>query len=51
MIAIDGEGVAGNPTDVGSFPSKAYPYNFRLYAVNYNILRIMSGMGGLAYSN
>jgi hypothetical protein len=35
----------------GSFPSKAYPYNFRLYAVNYNIFRIMSGMGGLAYSN
>lgn len=23
----------------------------RVYAVNYNILRIMSGMGGLAYSN
>jgi hypothetical protein len=23
----------------------------RIYAVNYNILRIMSGMGGLAYSN
>jgi hypothetical protein len=35
----------------GTFPSKAYPYNFRLYAVNYNIFRIMSGMGGLAYSN
>ena len=35
----------------GSFPSKAYPYNFRMYAVNYNIFRIMSGMGGLAYSN
>jgi hypothetical protein len=35
----------------GSFPSKASPYNFRIYAVNYNILRIMSGMGGLAYSN
>ena len=35
----------------GTFPSKAYPYNFRIYAVNYNILRIMSGMGGLAYSN
>ena len=35
----------------GTYPSKAYPYNFRLYAVNYNILRIMSGMGGLAYSN
>jgi hypothetical protein len=43
-----------NPTagsDDGSFPSKQYPYNFRLYAVNYNIFRIMSGMGGLAYSN
>jgi hypothetical protein len=38
-------------TDNGSYPSKAYPYNFRLYAVNYNIFRIMSGMGGLAYSN
>ena len=24
---------------------------FYLYAVNYNVLRIMSGMGGLAYSN
>jgi hypothetical protein len=35
----------------GTFPSKAYPYNFRMYAVNYNIFRIMSGMGGLAYSN
>jgi hypothetical protein len=35
----------------GTFPSKNFPYNFRLYAVNYNIFRIMSGMGGLAYSN
>jgi hypothetical protein len=35
----------------GTFPSKSYPYNFRLYAVNYNIFRVMSGMGGLAYSN
>ena len=26
-------------------------YNVRVYAVNYNILRIMSGMAGLAYSN
>ncbi len=44
-----------NPTsaenDSGLFPSKAFPYNFRLYAVNYNIFRVMSGMGGLAYSN
>ncbi len=40
-----------NGSDDGSYPSKAYPYNFRMYAVNYNIFRIMSGMGGLAYSN
>ena len=25
--------------------------NYHVYAVNYNVLRIMSGMGGLAYSN
>jgi hypothetical protein len=25
--------------------------NVRVYAVNYNVLRIMSGMGGLAYTN
>jgi hypothetical protein len=23
----------------------------KVFAVNYNVLRIMSGMGGLAYSN
>jgi hypothetical protein len=23
----------------------------KIFAVNYNVLRIMSGMGGLAYSN
>jgi len=23
----------------------------KIYATNYNVLRIMSGMGGLAYSN
>jgi len=27
------------------------PIGYNLYAINYNILRIMSGMGGLAYSN
>jgi hypothetical protein len=26
-------------------------YDVRVYALNYNILRVMSGMGGLAYSN
>jgi hypothetical protein len=42
------DSVIGN---AGTYPSKAYPFNFRMYAVNYNIFRIMSGMGGLAYSN
>ena len=36
-----------NPTtDGGTAAAKV-----RVYAVNYNVLRIMSGMGGLAYSN
>jgi hypothetical protein len=26
-------------------------WDMRMYAVNYNVLRIMSGMGGLAFSN
>ncbi len=34
-----------------TYPNKNYPYNFRMYAVNYNVFRVMSGMGGLAYSN
>jgi hypothetical protein len=34
-----------------NYPTKARPFNFRMYAVNYNIFRVMSGMGGLAYSN
>lgn len=42
-----GASCAGFP----GYPTKETPYNFTLYAVNYNILRIMSGMGGLAYSN
>jgi len=31
--------------------SSAAAAKVRVYAVNYNVLRIMSGMGGLAYSN
>jgi len=31
--------------------SKENAWNCRVYAINYNILRVMSGMGGLAYSN
>jgi hypothetical protein len=33
-------------------PAVAIPYDgINIYAVNYNVLRILSGMGGLAYSN
>lgn len=38
-------------SDTRALPTKNTPFAFRLYAVSYNILRIMSGMGGLAYSN
>ena len=34
------------PTTVHNTTAKV-----RVYATNYNVLRIMSGMGGLAYSN
>ena len=33
------------------FDSTGTPPTSNIYAVNYNVLRIMSGMGGLAYSN
>ena len=32
-------------------PAAALTAQVRIYAVNYNVLRVMSGMGGLAYSN
>jgi hypothetical protein len=32
-------------------PDSDDTWEVRIYAINYNILRIMSGMGGLAYSN
>jgi microcystin-dependent protein len=34
-----------------SSPVQHHDYEYRVFAVNYNVLRIMSGMGGLAYSN
>ena len=34
-----------------NFKSMNNAQTLRVYAVNYNVLRIMSGMGGLAYSN
>ena len=38
--------VLSNATVVGTQTAKV-----RVYATNYNVLRVMSGMGGLAYSN
>ena len=37
-------------SDTG-FSAQSVAMNLNIYAVNYNVLRIMSGMGGLAYSN
>ena len=34
-----------------TLPTAQTSANVNIYAVNYNVLRIMSGMGGLAYSN
>ena len=51
------------PNDVTTVPKTSFPTNtgdysnlpnrstFIVYAINYNVLRIMSGMAGLAYSN
>ena len=37
-------------TDSGNFSANTSA-SLKVFAVNYNVLRIMSGMGGLAYSN
>ena len=39
----------GTPHDHGLADKQNW--NVRVYAINYNVLRVMSGMGGLAYSN
>ena len=40
-----------NATLIMSTTTSTDPFKLRVYAVNYNVLRIMAGMGGLAYSN
>jgi hypothetical protein len=42
--------MAGDNT-FGPSATDSGDWNVRVYAVNYNVLRVMSGMGGLAYSN
>ena len=39
-----GDSAVGNDVDTET-------WDVRVYAINYNILRVMSGMAGLAYSN
>lgn len=41
----------GTFADAVDFDGNATSADVRIYAVSYNVLRIMSGMGGLAYSN
>jgi hypothetical protein len=45
-VISDAEDTSSDP----SFPAQTSA-NVNVYATNYNVLRIMSGMGGLAYSN
>jgi hypothetical protein len=40
-----------NGSQTVTFDSSQESANVRIYATNYNVLRIMSGMGGLAFSN
>jgi len=46
MSRIDSAVLTVGHANLGAFAGK-----IRVYAVNYNVLRVMSGMGGLAYSN
>jgi len=43
--------VATTKPDTSGAPTPAVFDGIQIYAVNYNVLRILSGMGGLAYSN
>lgn len=43
VLTMDGSVVVNQDTED--------TWNVRVYAINYNIFRVMSGMGGLAYSN
>jgi hypothetical protein len=51
MSRIDTATLMIEAEDPGSTATN-YTYDgINIYAVNYNVLRILSGMGGLAYSN
>jgi hypothetical protein len=48
---IDNAQLIYTKTVGGTQDSNGHTGGLHIYAVNYNVLRIMSGMGGLAYSN
>ena len=48
---IDNAELSGPASAASTTPGNHSAGGYNIYAVNYNVLRIMSGMGGLAYSN
>ena len=48
---VNGTFIKNHPECTGNPGTPNSPVKVSIYAVNYNVLRIMSGMGGLAYSN
>jgi hypothetical protein len=48
-IVMNMASLSGDDRGVGL--ADADNWNVRVYAINYNVLRVMSGMGGLEYSN
>jgi hypothetical protein len=51
MAGVDLSGTSANFNETNQDNDIFNDWNVRVYAVNYNVLRVMSGMGGLAYSN
>ena len=49
--AVDPSPNSSYPVSPPTQPAAQSTANVNVYATNYNVLRIMSGMGGLAYSN
>lgn len=54
VFSVDGSIVIGAsevPVNSDAPANNQGNYDVRVYAINYNVLRVMSGMAGLAYSN
>ena len=51
QTSVSGQPWTGNLKTANEATTANTDKDVRIYAVNYNVLRIMSGMGGLAYSN